>query len=82
MLIEPRAFDDLAANLTDNPFAAMNYGASLFLCVANSLAQPVGLALGGQAGESRLTAVLNEAGYQRVRRAAESPFHMVLEAQP
>lgn len=70
-------------NLTDNPlFAAISYGASLFLCVANSLAQPVGLALGGQAGESRLAAVLEEAGYQQVGRAAETPFHMVVQAQP
>lgn len=82
MLVEPMAMDDLATNLSDNPFAAMNYGASLFLCVANSLAQPVGLALGAQAGASRLAAVLDEAGYDHVRWAAESPFHMVLEAGP
>lgn len=82
MLVEPLAFDELSANLANNPFAAMNYGASTFLCVANSLSQPVGLALGAQAGESRLRDVLTEAGYRSVRRAAENPFNMVLEAKP
>ncbi|GEL17961.1 class I SAM-dependent methyltransferase [Pseudonocardia asaccharolytica] len=82
MLFEPLAFDDLAPNLANNPGAALYYGASTFLCVANSLSQPVGLGLGAQAGESRLRAVLAEAGYRHVRRVAESPFNMVLEARP
>lgn len=82
LLVEPLAFDDLAANIANNPGAAMQYGASAFLCVANSLSQPVGLALGAQAGEPRLRDVLAEAGFREVRRAAESPFHMVLEARP
>lgn len=57
MLVEPLAFDDLATNLANNPGAAMNYGMSAFLCVANSLSQPVGLALGAQCGEPRLPTV-------------------------
>lgn len=81
MLVEPIAFDDLGTNLTDNPLAAMQYAASTFLCVANSLSQPVGLGLGAQAGEARLRDVLTEAGFARVRRAAENPFNMVLEAR-
>lgn len=82
LLVEPLAFDDLATNLAHNPGAAMHYGASTFLCVANSLAQPVGLGLGAQAGEPRLRAVLAEAGYGTVRRAADNRFNMVLEARP
>lgn len=82
MLVEPIAHDDLGTNLTDNPLAAMQYGASTFLCVANSLSQPVGLGLGAQAGEARLRDVLAEAGFTEVRRAAENPFNMVLEARP
>ncbi len=82
LLVEPLAFDDLASNIANNPGAAMQYGASAFLCVANSLSQPVGLALGAQAGEPRLRDVLAEASFREVRRAAESPFHMVLEARP
>lgn len=81
MLVEPLAFDDLATNLERNPLAAAQYAASTFLCVANSLSQPVGLGLGAQAGETRLRAVLTEAGYGHVRRAAENPFNMVLEAR-
>ena len=82
MLVEPVACDELGANLADNPLAAMQYAASTGLCVANSLSQPVGLALGAQAGEARLRDVLAEAGYRHVRRAAENPFNMVLEARP
>ena len=42
---------------------------------------PVGLALGGQAGPARLESVLREAGFGRVRIAAETPFNIVLEAR-
>lgn len=82
LLVEPLACDDLATNLAENPGAAMMYGASTSLCVANALSQPVGTALGAQAGEQRLREVLTEAGCAAVRRIAQSPFHMVLEARP
>ena len=39
-------------------------------------------ALGAQAGEKRLTEVLKEASFKRVRRATETPINMVLEAKP
>jgi hypothetical protein len=39
-------------------------------------------ALGAQAGEKRLTEVLKEAGFSKVRRATETPFNMILEARP
>lgn len=81
VLVEPLAFDDLGANLASNPLAAMQYAASTGLCVANSLSQPVGLGLGAQAGETRLRDVLTEAGFAEVRRAAENPFNIVLEAR-
>lgn len=82
MLVEPAAFDELGTNLADNPLAAMHYAASTGLCVANSLSQPVGLGLGAQAGQTRLRDVLTEAGFTRVRRAADNPFNVVLEARP
>lgn len=82
MLVEPLAFDDLATNIAQNPVAAMQYGASTALCVANSLSEPVGLGLGAQAGEARLREVLAEAGFGHVRRAAQTPFNIVLEARP
>ena len=51
------------------------------LCVPASKSQEVGLALGAQAGEKRLTAVLEAGGFSLVRRAAETPTNLVLEAR-
>lgn len=82
MLVEPRAADDLDSTLATVPVAALNYAASTFLCMPNSLSQPGGAALGSQAGERRLREVLTDAGFSAVRRAAENPFNMVLEARP
>lgn len=81
MLVEHFALDDLTENLA-MPGSGLHYAASTFLCTSNSLSQPVGLALGAQPGEARLREVLVEAGYRTVRRAAETPFNMVLEAKP
>jgi hypothetical protein len=39
-------------------------------------------ALGAQAGEARLTEILRDAGFTRIRRAAETPFNLILEARP
>jgi hypothetical protein len=47
-----------------------------------SRAQEVGLALGAQAGERRLRDVVTAGGFTRFRRAAETPFNIVLEARP
>lgn len=80
MIVEPRAEDDTAAN--HNPIGRIYYSASMLLCVPASLSQEVALGLGAQAGEKRLRAVLAEAGFTRIRRAAETPFNMVLEARP
>jgi SAM-dependent methyltransferase len=80
MLVEPYAGDSLEANL--NPVGRAFYGLSTVLCTPASLAQPVGAGLGAQAGQGRLTEVLAEAGFSRVRRAAETPFHLILEARP
>lgn len=52
------------------------------LCTPASLSQEVGLALGAQAGQQRLTEVLGEGGFSRVSRVAETPFNLVLEARP
>jgi len=38
--------------------------------------------LSAQAGEARLRDVVTKGGFTRVRRAAETPFNMVLEARP
>jgi SAM-dependent methyltransferase len=80
MLVEPMAGDALEDNL--NPVGRAYYGLSTTICTPGSLAQDVGLGLGAQAGEARLTALLHEAGFSRVRRATETPFNLVLEAKP
>nr|WP_251359835.1 hypothetical protein [Kangiella sp. TOML190] len=46
-----------------------------------SKAQEVGLGLGAQAGQARLTNVLNQAGFNQIRRAAQTPTNMVLEVK-
>jgi 2-polyprenyl-3-methyl-5-hydroxy-6-metoxy-1,4-benzoquinol methylase len=80
MLVEPFAGDALETNL--NPVGRMFYSASTMICTPGSLAQEVGLALGAQAGEARLSDVLHEAGFDHVRRAAETPFNLIIEARP
>jgi SAM-dependent methyltransferase len=82
LLVEPFALDGRTANIEGNPLAAMLYTASSVVCTPNSLSQEVGLGLGAQAGEARLRAVFEEAGFSRFRRATETPLNMVLEAKP
>jgi SAM-dependent methyltransferase len=80
MLIEPFAHDKLEDNL--NPIGRVYYAFSTSVCVPASLGQEVGAALGAQAGEARLLAVTTQGGFTRFRRAAETPFNMILEARP
>ena len=80
MLVEPLAGDRLADNL--NLVSQLFYAASTLICTPASRAQEVGLALGAQAGEKRITDVLREAGFTRIRRAAETPVNMIIEARP
>ena len=80
MVVEPFAGDTIEDNL--NPVGRVFYAGSTMLCTPASLSQEVGLALGAQAGEARLAEVLHEGGFSRVRRTAETPFNLVLEARP
>ncbi len=79
MVVEPAAGDEIRYNL--NPISRVFYAASTMFCVPGSLSQEVGLGLGAQAGEKRLSEVLKQGGFQSVRRAAETPFNLVLEAR-
>jgi SAM-dependent methyltransferase len=79
MVVEPYANDKVQDNL--NPIGRVYYSASSFICTPASKAQEVGLALGAQAGEARLSKVIREGGFTKVRRAAETPFNMVFEAR-
>ncbi len=78
MVVEPMAGDRLEDNI--NPVGRLYYSASTMICVPTSLAQETGLALGAQAGERRLAEVIRSGGFARVRRAAQTPLNMVLEA--
>jgi SAM-dependent methyltransferase len=80
LIVEPMAGDRTEDNL--NPVGRIFYSASTMICTPSSRAQEVGLALGAQAGEARLRAVVTEAGFTRFRRATETPFNLVLEARP
>ena len=80
MIVEPMAGDRVEDNL--NPVGRAFYGFSTFLCTPASLSQEVGLGLGAQAGEARLRDVVTAGGLTRFRRAAETPFNLVLEARP
>jgi SAM-dependent methyltransferase len=80
LIVEPYAEDRVEANL--HPIGRAYYSGSTLMCTPNALNQEVGLALGAQAGEARLRAVLREGGFSRVRRATQTPFNLVLEARP
>ena len=80
LLVEPYAGDALEENL--NPVGRMFYAASAMACTPNSLSQEVGLGLGAQAGEERLRKVAREAGFSKLRRAAQTPVNLILELTP
>jgi 2-polyprenyl-3-methyl-5-hydroxy-6-metoxy-1,4-benzoquinol methylase len=80
LLVEPYVADRVEDTFT--PVGRAYYNASVFLCTANALSQPGGFALGAQATESTLRPILAEAGFTRVRRAAQSPFNTVYEIRP
>jgi 2-polyprenyl-3-methyl-5-hydroxy-6-metoxy-1,4-benzoquinol methylase len=80
MIVEPNAGDQVAENL--HPIGRVFYAASTLICTPASKAQEVGLALGAQAGERRLSEVVKAGGFARIRRAAQTPFNIVIEARP
>ena len=80
MIVEPIAGDRVEDNF--NPLGRLFYGFSTLLCTPASLSQDVGLALGAQAGESRIRDVVTSAGLTRFRRASETLINAVFEARP
>jgi SAM-dependent methyltransferase len=79
LLVEPFAADRPEHN--HNPVGRVFYSASTMLCVPHSLSQR-GPAIGAQAGEAKLRELVTSGGWTRMRRAAETPFNLVLEARP
>jgi len=80
MLVEPMAGDKVEDNL--NPVGRAYYGFSTLLCTPGSLSQPVGLALGTQAGPARIRDVTTAAGFSSFRTVAQTPFNLVFEVRP
>jgi 2-polyprenyl-3-methyl-5-hydroxy-6-metoxy-1,4-benzoquinol methylase len=79
MIIEPMAHDNIEDNL--NLVGRIYYSASSLICVPNSLADK-GIALGAQAGEKRIKDLVNQAGFTKFKRSAQTPFNVVYEAIP
>lgn len=79
MLVEPFAHDRVEHNLS--PVARLYYAASSTICCAHAISEGGELVLGAQAGEAQLAAVFREAGFRHFRRAAETPFNLILEAR-
>ena len=80
LIVEPRAGDRLEDNL--NPIGRLSYGASTLICTPHALSEGGESVLGGQAGEARISALVESAGFRSFRRATETPFNLVLEARP
>jgi SAM-dependent methyltransferase len=79
MLVEPFANDRLEDNLT--PVGRLYYSASMLVCCGHAMAEGGHTVLGAQAGQARLAEVFREAGFTHFRRAAETPFNLILEAR-
>ena len=80
MVVEPAAGDSPEENF--NPLGRIRYGFSTLVCTPGSLSQPGRAGLGTLAGEQKLSEAIRSGGFAQVRRAAETPFNMVLEARP
>ena len=80
LLIEPAAGDTITENI--NPIGRLYYSASTAICTPCSMSQEVGYALGAQAGEQRLSEVMIDAGFKKIRKVAETPFNIILEVRP
>ena len=79
MLIEPFAGDRVEDNI--NPIGRLYYSASTTMCCAHAISEHGTHVLGAQAGPRQLEDVLRSAGLGTVRRAAETPFNLIIEAR-
>jgi len=79
MIVEPFANDNLHENLT--PVGRAFYASSTMVCTPTALSQG-GTAIGAQAGRKKLTGVLTNGGFTKVKVAVETPFNLIFEAKP
>lgn len=80
LIVEPYAGGSVAENL--NPVGRMYYSFSTFLCVPHAISEGADDALGNQAGEAPIRAVVDAAGFSTFHRVAQTPFNLVYEARP
>ena len=78
MMVEPMAGEQTAENL--NPVGRVYSAASVLICTANALAGG-GSGLGTLVPESRLRELFVAAGFDGLRRVAETPFNRIFEAR-
>ena len=79
MVIEPFAGDRVEDNI--HPIGRLYYAASTTMRCAHAISENGTHVLGAQAGPRQIEAVLASAGLPNVRRAAETPFNLILEAR-
>jgi SAM-dependent methyltransferase len=79
MLVEPFAGDRVEDNM--NPVGRLYYAASTTLCCAHAISENGTHVLGAQAGPQQLQQVFEKAGFRRFRKAAQTPFNLILEAR-
>lgn len=82
LMVEPMAGEQVEENL--NPVGRIFSGASVLLCMPNTLASggPESPALGAIATKKALREVVTAGGFTRFRRTTETPFNRVFEAWP
>src|SRR5437667_250926 len=78
LIVEPMAGNNVTENV--NPIGRTFSAASTLCCTANSLALG-GPALGAVATEETLRGTVTAGGFKQFRRATETPFNRVFEAQ-
>ncbi|WP_298235456.1 class I SAM-dependent methyltransferase [uncultured Azohydromonas sp.] len=79
LLVEPFAPDRFDGQ--PDTVARLYYSASTTMCCAHAISEGGQLVLGAQAGEARLREVFRKAGFTHFRRAAQTPFNLILEAR-
>jgi SAM-dependent methyltransferase len=79
MLVEPFAHDRVEDNLS--LAGHLYYGGSTVICCAHAISEGGKLVLGAQAGPKRLAEVFRKAGFAHFRRAAETPFNLIIEVR-
>jgi hypothetical protein len=69
LLVDIKALDTFAENMTKNPMASLMYGISVMSCMSSAMSLPDGAGLGTLGlPESKARQMAEEAGFTRFRR--------------